>query len=499
MVVDDVGESMQTQLYDLKFVHSHGHASQTRDDGAQDGISTVVSLRHTHTGMRVDLLFRQRRLEAAFYELRAESIIAASLRVLRKRRAIPGLPDEIVLQILQAAADILLVDTPRHEWWTIPPAYSAFFDAASLVCRKWNRLAWTFRTTLYCTTVEYFQILGKGGAASTAWLDRCKSLHIISMLGRPPTSDLKLPKCVPACLSTSALNITSLSFDIALWEAPAFSLFFSSFVSRVYRLKVQGYGSRYGYVLTRSQVAVIRSNLNLKELALCSLHLELDDDYAKKPFLCETVILDDVQTCTYTRVQFAAVFPKASRLILERSVCGAAIGYDSIQLTKTSDSLRHLEVYWDVHFPLHFKILKNKPGILRSPNLRTLCLRVRSHSNYSQYHDVSILPLVIPGYDMPSLTTLDIRVSEDGYWPSSLVELCKQLQDPTFLPRLETLPDLRVLPSYKRCDYDKLDAYAERSTISLALAAMKRRDIQISQEDLDKSIWRYATIGLESQ
>lgn len=420
--------------------------------------------------------------------LSIEPMLDKAPNSLRVCKAIPALPEETILQILQLVADDLLEGTPAHEWWNLPSEYAAFFKSASLVCRQWNGLVQNFKTTLCVPTSEggHFQDVTPSTqdivAVYRLWSSAKRCLEILQ----------SLPEYLRASSSSSGA-ITSLSIDLGCWGSPDLQPFFNE--DKISRLRL--YGSQHNDLLVWSEASYLHSNANLKVLSLHELRVELNETYAKTPCRCQTVVLEDIALSL--PADFVIIFSEANRLVFKQSNDTAMIGFEGLGLTKPSDKLEHLDITCASEYSYQFGGVKEQPDILYSPNLRFFKLHILDSTNrqVQQANDpVEQRNPIIPGREMIRLVELQITVDGDLVWQYRLLRLCASLTDPTFCPALKLLPILRFKPSHDRHNLYEDAKVSIRELCSVyfrdALAALQSRGIQVRAEEIEGTVWECA-------
>lgn len=399
----------------------------------------------------------------------------------------PSLPDEIVLQIFQAVSDILLKDVPWYEWWALPPEYTAFANAASLVDRHWHKLlaSSVLRSTMSLSPDQLWQILYWRPPPPSAHFLNCKHLHVCSgPLLLPPTIRETLEKKV------ASDHLWSFSFDINCLDDPRLEASFIKAASRVTRLHLDGSRSSPWRHLQWEKALFLHGDSAVEELVLSKLRLRYEGDASRAiKSICKKIIFQDV--ILEKKTDIFLLFPVATHLVICHSdEAYGMIGPQALDFSNPSDTLRHLEVSWSGPiYPLCHIRSNADTSILASPNLRTLRLRLQKTGTQTprpvlQAHAQSV---VIPGYVMPKLEELVIHLPWTESQPSSFVEIYAQLEDPWFCPSLTRLPDFKIvtrddqhrLPFLEDASINK-----ERAMIRKALAALQARGLQVLGENV---------------
>lgn len=419
-----------------------------------------------------------------FNSLELEPVLSTSLDRYRTRRRAPTLPDEIILQIFQLRADEALchLHNPLYCVETI-----CFFKNASLVCRRWYRLAGSFLPPVTVSAHALFKV--RPHKPIFMRLSRCKNL-ILDDYGldsaKPPyygLPKLQLPACALAC----ATNITSLNIELSFYSHPGLKDFLQTIATQVNHLSLyaRGRAPPLDYLSMN-----LHRNSNLEELVLDGIRLIHNESHAAEPLFCSHVVLEDVEVLG--DVDIATVFPNTKRIsIYQRKLPSTIDNSHFLSLSKPSPQLIHLEIECTSVYPLQGRL-----GILQSPKLRTLRIDIRKEcrASYHQPAPPSNAP-VLPGYDMLNLATLDISVTPVGKWAFDMLTICQRLKDPRYCPRLASLPLLRI-PSKTEETGQYLEAYLdEKSTrcITETLAGLQTRALAVrSSADLDSTIWQCA-------
>lgn len=306
------------------------------------------------------------------------------------------LPLELVARIIAMVQEIEYDDLGMYpfEWWACKPAYYRFLDTASLVCKSWNTLCESFRTS-YTVPGNMNEIspeaweggFGRNGNELSKRIP-VRSLHIEWMEDDREDENfvLVLPLSFKTLLTTSEHSISSLSLQGELLQlhVPKNSLgcdvILQRILKRVEYLHVYSDPDAYtyyedcpvpGYEIQWDDLANAvwgeDHKSPLKSLALSTIAIDKPASFDDlPPCPAKSVILKDAFFETIP--PFASLFPHASHLVIqntERMASTEPMTWCGIDLDCKSASLRDLQLFWRSPHPpppLQSKIFTS-PGL----------------------------------------------------------------------------------------------------------------------------------------
>ncbi|KAK9894031.1 hypothetical protein P389DRAFT_174030 [Cystobasidium minutum MCA 4210] len=308
------------------------------------------------------------------------------------------LPPEIITRIFKEV-EASGLESP-YEWWSQSDDVHAFFDTASLVCKRWNTLAKPFRTcfTIASNTQDEMPNEWNGGYTrngnSLSQSITVKSLHVEWMEDDKDDEEfvLVLPLSFREYLVAAENTLCSLSLqgELLQQDIPKNSLGIDVILQRLLRqvecLHVYSDASGYteyghivipGYELPWSALAEAWSpgrTKPLKELALSVIPIDGPIDLQHAPSCpARTIVFHDVWF--ENELEFSELFPNVETFVWKQSADWNAptpyLPSTHLKHETRSKTLKHLQVdAWSCQYPPD-----GDGELFKSPNLRTLHFR----------------------------------------------------------------------------------------------------------------------------
>jgi hypothetical protein len=379
------------------------------------------------------------------------------------------LPLELVARIIAMVEEVEYDDLDLYpfEWWIRKPTYYRFLDNASLVCKDWNTLCESFRTsyTIPGNSKQVSPEAWEGGFARNGnELSKripVRRLHIEWMEDDKEDQDfvLVLPLSFKTLLTISEHPISSLSLQGELLQLgiPKNSLgcdvILQRMLKRVEHLHV--YSSTEGFTEYERCIApgyeIQWDDLAnavwgedrkspLKSLALSTIAIDKParfDDLPPCP--ARSVILEDAFFETIP--PFASLFPHASHLVIQTSdfmAVSEPMTWCGLDLNCQSPSLQHLQLTWGSPYVLP----PLQPKIFTSPGLSHLEIHCKPEVQESpQDADVILetIEAIFSGYSQ-NLEWLCIDGVGQQYRSQILAKLTSALKDRHVCPQLSREP-----------------------------------------------------------